>query len=373
MALVIDPLNHCSREIIIGASRFGAEAGWDLHHATSPTHLAEEVSRLGWRPTGILCVHATTGTHRALLRLDLPLVDVLADRPTLPPVAMDEAKAGILAAQHLAEQGYPQLCLAFPHKLVCHQRATGFQDEARRLGLACDQPLAQREDLDTDTLGQIEATVSWLMARERPVGVFCFNDGFAQRFLQSCRRRGLDVPSEVGVVGCDDDPMTEHLGSVTLSSVLIPHRELGYQTAQILAKRMAGLPDGDRRIIPPTGVVARASTDLGYHGDPLIAAAIAWIADHLTASIGADQIAAGIGATRRTLERRTRQILRRSVMEEVNRQRLALARGHLRNGATVAAAASAVGWSDSTLDAAFRNRLGSGPGAWRERVRSGKG
>ncbi len=365
--LAMESGSQFGRDIIAGAGRWGTQAGWTLvlHQATSSD--PNEVRRLAWRPQGILSIATNPETHAALRRLGVPHVDVGGQDPHRSDIRSDEVRVGALAAEHLVTQGYATLVLAMPKRFHDHPRAVAFVQAARQLGRPLRIADATWFDARLDPLHQATALADWLSRIPPPIGILCYNDVLAHGVLLACRRSGLEVPQEVGVLGCDDDRLSTHLGHVALSSVQVAHEEMGWLAARRLARVMAGEPVGDEPLVPPVGIVERRSTDRRRTRDPLVGAAVDWIEQHLAEPIGTEAIAVAVGATRRTLERRVRQELSRSVLDEVHRARLATARTLLRRGRTVAESAVAVGWAPSTLTQVFQERLGVTPGAWRAR------
>lgn len=73
----------------------------------------------------------------------------------------------------------------------------------------------------------------------RPTVVMCGNDVLAAGAMREARRRGLAVPRDVSVTGFDDIEVATLLDP-PLTTVHVPHREMGRQAAQALT-RMARL------------------------------------------------------------------------------------------------------------------------------------
>jgi LacI family transcriptional regulator len=69
-------------------------------------------------------------------------------------------------------------------------------------------------------------------------------------------------------------------------------------------------------------LVARQSTDFFATEDDMVVAAMRYIAGHLQKSIGVDDVAAAVHASRRTLERRFRTAAGRSISAEIRRLRV---------------------------------------------------
>jgi LacI family transcriptional regulator len=120
------------------------------------------------------------------------------------------------------------------------------------------------------------------------------------------------------MVGVDhDEPLCE-VCNPPLSSVLAGHFQVGYQAADLLNSLMQGhaKPTGPR-LIPPEGVIARASSDASAVDDPLVVAALRLIRDGACDNIGVDEIAEEVGTSRSVLQRRFRAALGRAVHDQL--------------------------------------------------------
>jgi LacI family transcriptional regulator len=71
-----------------------------------------------------------------------------------------------------------------------------------------------------------------------PTAVFCFNDLMGFGALQAIRERGLDVPGNISLVGCDD--VIARFLRPELTTVHQPAIELGEMAARVLADLAAG-------------------------------------------------------------------------------------------------------------------------------------
>jgi LacI family transcriptional regulator len=66
-----------------------------------------------------------------------------------------------------------------------------------------------------------------LPERDRPTGIFCFNDRAAMGLYRAARRRGLRVPDDLSVVGFDDQEFIASELDPPLTTMRLPHREMG--------------------------------------------------------------------------------------------------------------------------------------------------
>ena len=80
-----------------------------------------------------------------------------------------------------------------------------------------------------------------LMARDpRPTAILGGNDVLAAGALREAKRMGLRVPEDVSITGFDDIELAG-IVSPALTTVHVPHREMGRRAAELLV----GLRNGD--------------------------------------------------------------------------------------------------------------------------------
>jgi LacI family transcriptional regulator len=62
---------------------------------------------------------------------------------------------------------------------------------------------------------------------ERPTGISCFNDRMAMGLYRGARQRGMRVPDDLSVVGFDDQEFIASELDPPLTTMRLPHREMG--------------------------------------------------------------------------------------------------------------------------------------------------
>lgn len=102
-----------------------------------------------------------------------------------------------------------------------------------------------------------EAFAELMAIAPRPTVVMCGNDVLAAGALREAARLGVKVPEEVSVTGFDDIELAE-IVSPALTTVHVPHREMGRKAARELTAMVEGKSDG-QSICISTRLVNRAS------------------------------------------------------------------------------------------------------------------
>jgi LacI family transcriptional regulator len=120
-------------------------------------------------------------------------------------------------------------------------------------------------------------------------------------------------------------------------------------------------------LVPPKGIVVRASSDDLVITDPLVARAARLIREQAAAGLAVKDLCRLLAVSRRTLERRMAAALGRTPKEEILRLRFREVERLLRDtGLSIAAIAAQTGFAHGHyLQAAFKQRHGRTPGAHR--------
>jgi LacI family transcriptional regulator len=324
-----------------GIIRYAGEAGWALDDG----YMRSGMPPVWWSGDGILGLITSPKDVRAWEKFspDLPMVDLskgwiadsmpAADRATglgRTRVFYDNAKIARMAAGHFLQRGFKHIAYFnignYWHEMeripvvrarveeagACFHQIEYFQHFSR----ASKTPLQERVTAQkwlTETIA----------ALPKPLGIILTSDDWATCILQACDDANLTVPDEVAVLGCDNDPMICTCTPVPLSSIDLNWDGVGYEAARLLDRMMDGeAPPEKPVLVPPMGVVPRMSTNILAVPDPRIAGALRYIWEHFPEPLSSDQVAAGAGLNRRTLERGFREHLGRSVLYEISRVRI---------------------------------------------------
>lgn len=281
-------------------------------------------------------VDGCIGTFHELV--DQPLVDKIlaAGKPVInmrpypdPRVAVvccDEFAIGHLAFEHLHSLGLKHFAaLQTPWADFVHQRVGGFVQTAGKAGfqvhLSPDNPPLY---VIAEEHPRLKA---WLEELPKPVGLFCTVIYPAMAALRACRAAGLTVPEEVSVVGVDRDDLLCNMLRPKLSTIDTGAFRIGYEAASLAMQMLRGRPCPKKPLIfPPGEVIVRQSTNVLAIENADLAAAVRFIGQFACKGIGVKDILAHVPVSRRVLERRFKQVLGRTLHDEIIRVRIQEAR-----------------------------------------------
>ncbi len=198
--------------------------------------------------------------YTRLLRLRLPvvLVNAAAEHLDFPRVSTDDAVAMEQAHAHLAYLGHERigLILGPPDHVPSARKLAAFEQAVAR---ATGQPLP--DELAERTRFSIEgghAAASRLIA-QRVTGIICASDPLALGAIRAAKRAGLEVPTDLSVVGYDDSAFMS-CTDPPLTTVRQPIDAIGRAAVEMLTGQIEGAPIAADELFFEPEIVARGST-----------------------------------------------------------------------------------------------------------------
>jgi LacI family transcriptional regulator len=331
-------------------------------------------------PAGVIAHLVSEELDTALTRLGAPLINVsgVLPRPSAPRVGVDDCLCGAVAAEHLLDRGLRHFAfIGHRDHGYSVRREAGFRDVIERSGAHLEsyyEPGRRPFDPMGRLWAQDQAIQQWIAGLTKPVGVFAPNDIWGVQIAEVCLQAGLQVPEEVAILGVDDDDLLCEFARPQLSSVALPTERIGYEAAAELDRMLKGARARPRPLLfPPLGVIARRSTEVLAVADQDVRAALHFIREQSHRAIRVTDLLREIAMSRRSLERRFRRVLGRSLLEEIRRAHVERARQLLaQTDLPLQAIAKRAGFTDAKrFSTVFREAVGVTPSAYRRQFRCG--
>lgn len=276
---------------------------------------------------GIIAYLEDSYVHQLVAR-GVPTIDISnwLDVTPFPQVVPDDVTIGRMAGEYLADLGLRNVgFIGFSSVHFNRLRFEGFSDALRKVGIVPDV-CSWNDTLPQNfkaPRGVREGVLAWLLKLPKPVGIFGVNDKVAAEVLEICRASGIKVPEEVCVLGVDDDELITRVAYPPLSSIALHAQKIGFEAARLLDSLMAGgKPPKAPILLPPEGVVARQSTNLLAIEDPDVVAAVRYIREHVHQHITVRHLLEAVPVNRRYLERKFKEAIGRTPLQEIRRVRL---------------------------------------------------
>jgi LacI family transcriptional regulator len=193
------------------------------------------------------------------------LVNRRVDDNALAAVSADDVEGARLAVEHLAGLGHRRIAhLGGPLELSTgHQRHEGFVATMRSLGLEPDPELILVGDSFTEAGGA--RICRELVARGEPfTAIVAGNDLMALGCYDALAEKGVSCPDDVSVVGFNDMPFAARFNP-PLTTVRIPHYEMGSRSAELLLELLGDAGAPPRQILLRPELVVRGSSAAPRH------------------------------------------------------------------------------------------------------------
>ena len=178
----------------------------------------------------------------------------------VPYITADDTAGVALAVEHLVRLGHTRIAhLAGPQATSTGVlRTRAFRNAIRDAGLPDDPALI----LDCAFWSEDEGArvLRELLDRgEIPTAIVAGNDLIALGCYDVFAERGIRCPADLSVVGFNDMPFLDKL-SPPLTSVAVPHHQIGEEAARMLLESLKEPSRPPRSVLLPVSLIERGST-----------------------------------------------------------------------------------------------------------------
>lgn len=218
--------------IILGAQHAAQQLGYMLIVVSTDAQADEDqeidaLKRYG--SDGFLYAKMSNRITRvpaALKDTPLVLVDATDEEGMIPSVEPDEFRIGYDATMRLVRAGCERIAYVGCAETMIAQngRLEGYQAALKDAGRPYDERLVANVLNNDPAL----AAVDRLFDEVHPDGFFCFNDARAWYVYECAARRGLTIGHDISVVGVDNHRVLAETLAPMLTTVALPHFEMGY-------------------------------------------------------------------------------------------------------------------------------------------------
>ncbi|MDT7838608.1 LacI family DNA-binding transcriptional regulator [Aquabacterium sp. OR-4] len=187
---------------------------------------------------------------QALLKLvaetDTPAVTVSSGLPgaQVCAVGIDDYRAAYVMTRHLLQLGHQRLgfIVGDPKQTSSDRRLAGFHAAMADAGLGASNELVA-QGLFSYRSG-LDAAEVLLSDEQRPTAIFASNDDMAAATVAIAHRMGLDVPSDLTVVGFDDAPLATTIWP-ELTTVRQPIAEMAAAAVDLVVRQVRSRRNGE--------------------------------------------------------------------------------------------------------------------------------
>ena len=320
------------RKRMMGIFRFlGATDLWDVRIIPNEDALYERLTAKNPAeiPDGIISgmphsekvLSAIRSSGIPFVGIGMPEAAPLGRQGAIGFVQNDNEGIGRAAANHFMSLGDFRSCAFIPDtkdREWSRLRGQAFADALSRAGKPC------RIFVPGDSADDESALSDFIAGLPKPAAVFAAWDGRAVDVIHTAHRMKLAIPSELAVLGVDDDEMICEHTVPTLSSVRTDAEGMGEAAARMLLGLLNGRKNRrpSRVRCPVLGITERNSTQPPAPATSLVNRALEFIAAEACNGIRPDDVAKHLKVSRRLLDLRFSQCEDKSVAERITDRKL---------------------------------------------------
>lgn len=238
--------------VVLGAQDAAATFDWVLMVVNSNMDLELEA-----REIGALLQHQVDGIVYARMyhqRVIVPdqlagvptvLLDAECDENRFASIVPDEAGAARTAIEYLVRAGHRRIGYLSNKDDIpaTHSRLAGYRESLEAHGIVFDPSLVATTS--PSAKGGRHAASALLARSDRPTALFCFNDQMAMGAYQAAAIAGMSIPADISIVGVDNLEIIAGSLYPGLTTVALPHYEMGKWAIERLHAEIAGTAEGD--------------------------------------------------------------------------------------------------------------------------------
>lgn len=282
----------------------------------------------------------------------------------IPVVSKDSHAIGKLAADHFLSRHFSNFAFVpDPHvRPWSRERCDGFRHTLKLAGFDCAVYCPPRANTHRSWLREQPSLIRFLNALPKPAAVFATNDLRARQVMDACTEAGICVPTQISVLGVDNDECICETCQPMLSSISTGSERRGYEAARILGELMTGRKVRSRPLQQePESIVERDSTAYGTLHNALLAKAYFFIHEEaLRRNISVSDVVEAMHCSRRYAELLFHEQMGVGIKDEIDRVRFNRVKELLltTNQTTAEIAALCLFPSEAALYAQFHRRYG---------------
>ena len=333
----------------------------------------------------IIGIPGTTDALAALAKTDKPVIlmnvspgPLISGKRGFTLIKSDGETVGREAARTLLAQGVYKSYAFAGYRTDddwSRERGRAFRETLQKAGF-----IGRMFDVThfKDRMDDRATLISWLKGLPKPCGILAACDDRAYEIVDACNECGIRIPSEIGILGVNNDPILCENSNPRISSVQPDFHREGYLAALTLDRMMQKASSSTPRPSNPSTskpllvgikqIIHRESTYPLSNSGLLVQKALAFIGRDAARKLSVEDVAAHLRISRSLLDLRFRELQHESVHAVILRARLAEVKHRLRTTSdTIERIASDCGWANAnSLKNAFHRETGLSMRDWRK-------
>lgn len=319
--LLIDYSSDYDRKLLRGLVKYSQEKGpWIFYRL--PFYYIEMHGIEGvldwtrkWKPNAIIGkLETNTIDFQKELNIPVVLLNYHWRSTRYSNLTGDYHNEGQIAARFFKEKLFSEFAFFGLKDVVwSEERMEGFEKEVRREGGKFYSFVTPT--VSDDMRGELAL---WLKQLPKPTALFCCDDERALFVSETCRMYGISIPSEISVLGVDNDELMCSISDPPISSIPLLVEESGYTMARLIEQQI--LRDDKQAFnlkVMPGKIIERASTNCYNIPDENVLSVVKYINENYTTDLDTKKLLQLVPLSRRNLETKFKSAMGISIYQYI--------------------------------------------------------
>jgi len=212
--------------------------------------------------TGLILMESLNEATYQYIRNQVPfIVGVDTAHTDIDNIGYDHYEVATKAVQYLIDKGHTRIGFIGGNGLNANIRGSlrykGYYSAMHAAGLTVNPEWVINCQWDEGLC--IEGVDKLCKLKDRPTAIFAASDLMAMAALSSLYLNGVNVPSEMSVIGLSNIDLSKY-SNPPLTTLEIPTKEMGLVAVDLLLSRINGDNLLPKKVIIPTTLILRSST-----------------------------------------------------------------------------------------------------------------
>ena len=183
--------------------------------------------------------HREVSIPKTIADRQVVLLDCFDKAHAFDSVVPSEYKGGRVATEHLVANGHTKIAHITDsnNTVASPERLRGFKDVLTENKIAINDSYILKMPGSNSHEGYV-MTQKLLALKNRPTAIFAYNDRMALGAYEAIQEIGLEVGKDISVIGFDNQPYFADALRPGLTTVQLPHYEMGAWAAQRMLNQL---------------------------------------------------------------------------------------------------------------------------------------
>ena len=311
--LLIDYSSDYDRKLLRGLVKYSQEKGpWIFYRL--PFYFLEMHGIEGvlewtrkWKPDAIIGkLETNTIDFQKELNIPVVLLNYHWRSTRYSNLTGDYHNEGRIAAQFFKEKLFTEYAFfGFKDVVWSEERMEGFEREVRSFGgnFHSFMSLTVSDEMRSEL-------ARWLKQLPKPIALFCCDDERALFVSETCQMSGISIPSEISLLGVDNDELMCSISDPPISSIPLQVEEAGYAMARLIERQILR---ADKQVfnlkVMPGKIIERASTNRYNIMDENVLVVVKFINENYMTELDTGKLLQLVPLSRRNLETKFKAVM----------------------------------------------------------------